>query len=151
MSCYVDSIQIADPLYTFKRHVAEALWTEKGKYIPKICVCSCQKELSDFSGHKQADVVNFLPPSWLVSSGGGTVSASVFGSVAVGQVGQLGCGSSFGKWKTVHALCPCHCASAPCTALGWLLRGWLMPAGPAFCLLGFSVLCMVETLWQILI
>lgn len=96
-------------------------------------------------------MVNFLPSSWQVSSGGGTVSGSVFGSVAVGQVGQLGCGSSFGKWKTVHALCPCHCASAPCTALGWLLRGWLMPAGPAFCLLGFGVLCIVETLWQILI
>lgn len=34
MSCYVDSIQIANPLYALKRDAAEALWTEKGKYIP---------------------------------------------------------------------------------------------------------------------
>lgn len=35
------------------------------------------------------DVVSFLPSSWSVSSGGGPVSASVFGSAAVGQVGRV--------------------------------------------------------------
>lgn len=133
--------------------VAEALWAEKANPYPRYMFIPVRRNRQTFQDRSRLMWSTcYCPAGWFPQGVVLYLGQCLFLLLSVRL--KFGSGSSFGKWKTVRNLHLCHCAyavhMATCTALEWLMRCWLIPAGHTFCLLDFSVLSMVEALQQTL-